>query len=111
MSRAIDTLTDVEVSHYIAMRELSDDINAELQRRRQVVKLSEQLKLDHDSGNFGQMLKGYSERAAKLERLVEAVAYIGVDFGHGPFELNEGHIKEARELPFDNTTTGESDAR
>jgi len=33
----------------------------------QETKLSEQLKMDHESGDFGNALKGYSERAAMLE--------------------------------------------
>lgn len=34
------------------------------------MKLSEQLKQDHDCGDFGQALEGYAERAKKLEDLV-----------------------------------------
>lgn len=34
------------------------------------MKLSEQLKQDSDSGDFGRALEGYAERAAELEELV-----------------------------------------
>jgi len=37
-------------------------------------------------------------RNAQLEDLVRAVAHIGVDFGHGEFDLNDSHIRKAREL-------------
>ncbi len=43
------------------------------------MRLSEQLKQDHDSGDFGKALEGYAERAAELEKIAEAVAHIGVD--------------------------------
>lgn len=62
------------------------------------MKLSEQLKKNHDCGDFGNALEGYSERAAKLEQIVEAVAHIGVDFGYGKFDLDQGHIDTAREI-------------
>lgn len=62
------------------------------------MKLSEQLKQDHELGDFGKALDGYSERAAKLEQIVDAVAHIGVDFGYGKFELDQGHIDTARSL-------------
>lgn len=35
------------------------------------MKLSEQLKQDHESGDYGSGLKGYSERAEQLETIVE----------------------------------------
>lgn len=35
------------------------------------VKLSEKLKQDHECGDFGQALKGYSEQAAALEKEAE----------------------------------------
>lgn len=35
------------------------------------MKLSEQLKQDHDSGDFGKALYGYAERAALLEDEIE----------------------------------------
>ena len=37
-------------------------------------------------------------RNAQLEALVRAVAHIGVDFGHGEFDLDDSHIRKAREL-------------
>jgi len=40
------------------------------------IKLSEQLKMDHESGDFGNALKGYSERAAMLETLGNKVAQL-----------------------------------
>lgn len=41
------------------------------------MKLSEQLKQDHDCGDFGNALKGYAERAALLEDAVLAMAEDG----------------------------------
>lgn len=38
------------------------------------------------------------QRVANLTAIVEAVAHIGVDFGHGPYQLTEEHAKLAREL-------------
>ena len=35
---------------------------------------------------------------AELKEIVEAVANIGVDFGHGEFALDDSHIAEARRL-------------
>jgi len=35
------------------------------------MKLSEQLKQDHECGDFGKALEGYSERAAALEHVLE----------------------------------------
>ena len=37
-------------------------------------------------------------RNAQLEDLVRAIAHIGVDFGHGEFDLDDSHIRKAREL-------------
>ena len=37
-------------------------------------------------------------RSAQLEDLVRAVAHIGVDFGHGEFDLDDSHIRKARKL-------------
>lgn len=34
------------------------------------MKLSEQLRQDHESGDFGKALEGYSERAEALERRI-----------------------------------------
>ena len=34
----------------------------------------------------------------KLIWLLRSVGYVGVDFGHGEFELNHEHIETAREL-------------
>jgi hypothetical protein len=66
-----------------------------------IMMLSEQLKQDHECGDFGKALEGYAERAAKLEQIVEAVAHIGVDFGYGRFDLDKGHIAQAKELTSD----------
>lgn len=30
--------------------------------------------------------------------LIEAVAHVGIDFGHGKFELDASHIAAAREI-------------
>ncbi len=41
------------------------------------------------------------EVVAEIESLLEvvkAVAHIGIDFGHGKFELDESHIKLARQI-------------
>ena len=37
------------------------------------MKLSEQLKQDHECGDFGKALEGYSERAEALEKHIEAL--------------------------------------
>ena len=60
--------------------------------------LSEQLKQDHECGDFGKALEGYSERAAEMEEIIKAVAHIGIDFGHGKFELQPEHIDKARAI-------------
>lgn len=62
------------------------------------MQLSEQLKRDHASGDFGKALEGYAERAAELEEIVKAVAHIGIDWGFGKFELTPEHIDKARAL-------------
>lgn len=62
------------------------------------MRLSEQLKQDHDSGDFGSALEGYAERAEALEDIVRAVAHIGVDWGYGEFKLDQSHVDEARKL-------------
>lgn len=38
------------------------------------MKLSEQLKQDHECGDFGKALEGYSERAKVLECTIERLA-------------------------------------
>lgn len=38
------------------------------------MKLSEQLKQDHESGDFGTALAGYAERAALLEEAIIAMS-------------------------------------
>jgi len=35
------------------------------------VTLSEQLKQDHECGDFGKALEGYSDRAAELENIIQ----------------------------------------
>lgn len=35
------------------------------------MKLSEQLRRDHDSGDFGRALEGYAKRAEDLELMIE----------------------------------------
>ena len=62
------------------------------------MRLSEQLKQDHDCGDFGKALEGYAERAEALEEIVKAVAHIGIDWGYGKFELEQRHIDQARKL-------------
>lgn len=37
-------------------------------------------------------------RVRELEVVVEQAANIGVDFGYGPFELEQDHIERARKL-------------
>tara|TARA_R110000851_G_scaffold206105_1_gene358156 strand:- start:909 stop:1115 length:207 start_codon:yes stop_codon:yes gene_type:complete len=37
-------------------------------------------------------------RVSELEEIVKAVAYIGVDFGYGRYELEAGKIDDARTL-------------
>lgn len=37
-------------------------------------------------------------KAPELFDIVNAVAHIGVDFGHGEFDINTDHIAKAREL-------------
>jgi hypothetical protein len=39
--------------------------------RSEVMKLSEQLKQDHECGDFGNALEGYSEKAKELEGLLK----------------------------------------
>lgn len=34
----------------------------------------------------------------KIRWLVQSVANIGVDFGYGPFELNDEHVEVARQI-------------
>ncbi len=64
------------------------------------MKLSEQLKQDHDCGDFGKALEGYAERAEELEGVVEAVAHIGVDWGYGKYQIleNDQIVGKARKL-------------
>lgn len=64
------------------------------------MRLSEQLKQDHESGDFGKALDGYAERAAELERIVEAVANIGVDWGCGKYQMleNDQSVGMARKI-------------
>lgn len=62
------------------------------------MRLSEKLKQDHESGDFGKALDGYAEQAEAMEEIVKAVAHIGIDWGHGKFELTEDHITQARKL-------------
>ena len=38
------------------------------------MRLSEQLKQDHECGDFGQALDGYSDRAEALEDIIEELA-------------------------------------
>jgi len=37
------------------------------------MKLSDKLKIDHECGDFGKSLKGYSEEAEKLEKKIAAL--------------------------------------
>lgn len=37
-------------------------------------------------------------QAPSMFEIVNAVAHIGVDFGHGEFDINQGHIDKARAL-------------
>lgn len=50
---------------------------------------------------IAEILRQNAELVQKVENLtaiVESVAHIGVDFGHGPYQLTEEHAKLAREL-------------
>ena len=47
---------------------------------------------------IGKMEVHHKKQSAELEEIVKAVAHIGVDFGYGEFELDDSHIKKAREL-------------
>lgn len=47
------------------------------------MKLSEQLKIDHESGDFGRALDGYSERAEILEDAIIAMVNDGFLCGSG----------------------------
>jgi hypothetical protein len=51
------------------------------------MKLSEQLQQDHDCGDFGKALEGYSERAKQLENKVEVMAKAlkRIEKWHGEF--------------------------
>jgi molybdate-binding protein len=69
-------------------------------RGKQMMKLSEQLKQDHESGDFGKALEGYAERAEELEEIVQAVAHIGIDWGFGKYQMLEtdSAVGKARKL-------------
>lgn len=56
------------------------------------MKLSEQLKQDHECGDFGKALAGYSERAELLEEAVVAMAEDGWLY-HGPEGMSEAQEK------------------
>lgn len=56
------------------------------------MKLSEQLKQDHECGDFGKALEGYSDRAALLEGAVMAMADDGW-LCHGPEGMSEAQEK------------------
>jgi len=64
------------------------------------MQLSEQLKRDHESGDFGKALEGYAERAAELEEIVRAVAHIGIDWGFGEYAMlpTDSMVGKARKL-------------
>jgi len=64
------------------------------------MQLSDKLKQDHESGDFGKALEGYAERAAALEEIVRAVAHIGVDWGCGEYAMlpNDPMVGAARKL-------------
>jgi len=64
------------------------------------MRLSEQLKQDHESGDFGKALEGYAEIAAELERIAEAVSHIGVDWGYGKYQMlqNDQMVVLAKKL-------------
>ena len=56
------------------------------------MKLSEQLKHDHESGDFGNALAGYAERAALLESAVVSMAEDGWLY-HGVEGMSEPQAK------------------
>ena len=69
------------------------------------MKLSEQLKQDHESGDFGRALEGYSERAAVLEGalqdagVLDLLATIHRDGGHHTESVGfEQSVKDAMRL-------------
>lgn len=56
------------------------------------MKLSEQLKQDHECGDFGKALAGYAERAALLEDAIVAMAEDGWLF-FGPEGMSDAQKK------------------
>lgn len=50
------------------------------------MKLSEQLKLDHESGDFGNALDGYSEKAAHLENRIAELEANQIPSGFIPIQ-------------------------
>lgn len=56
------------------------------------MKPSEQLKQDHECGDFGKALDGYSERAASLEEAIVAMVEDGWLY-HGPEGMSEAQEK------------------
>ena len=48
--------------------------------------------------DYSREAKKLEDRIAELEEIVKAVAYIGVDFGYGKYELEAGKIDDARTL-------------
>ena len=61
------------------------------------MKLSEQLKQDHECGDFGSALEGYAERAEKLEQVVTD-EYINTIFDGSNFgEATNNSVKKKRD--------------
>lgn len=60
------------------------------------MKLSEQLKQDHESGDFGTALAGYAERAALLEEAIVAMSEDGwLCFGQEGMSIAQKKCYEA----------------
>ena len=59
---------------------------------RETMKLSEQLKQDHECGDFGKALAGYADRAALLEDAVAAMAEDGWLY-YGPEGMSDAQKK------------------
>jgi hypothetical protein len=61
----------------------------------EIVKLEDEIEL-LKSANAD--VKRIADERDEYREIVKAVAHIGVDFGFGVYELNQGHIETARKL-------------
>lgn len=60
-----------------------------------IMKLSEQLQQDHDSGDFGKALEGYAERALKLEQLLKEAAELFRFYEDSHRKRGDEHLEKA----------------